>query len=331
MEAGKTYRVFIEQPANSTKIYPGCPFTLGYRVQFSDMAMLRWVQLQLLDQTNNILVENVDNTTRAEWGDARGKNMTWTVPSDWARGDYIVRAFGNASYPCTQDGQRTTCNFTLEDRETLHLLPLAASQGCPSGSETAEGESSIEESRSLTSQSGKVDVDQTEANNTQMSTQEAPEGLAIVIDHAIVQRIQDQEIHEWIASSSDVDVAHQTVTLTNGTVVAILDLMDTDTAAKLVATLEASNAGGVNTTMLLEMMHQNASIIMVPSESETMAIGTQHSGFAINLNRTETEPQKDLNQVQDKTQQSKNASERMSARWGIIVGTVSLAIAMSGW
>lgn len=64
-------RVFLEQPTNSTNIYPGCPITLGYRVQFSDMAMLRWVQLQLLDQTNDILVERIDNTTRAEWG---GKN-----------------------------------------------------------------------------------------------------------------------------------------------------------------------------------------------------------------------------------------------------------------
>jgi len=63
--------VFLEKPTNSTNIYPGCPITLGYRVQFSDMAMLRWVQLQLLDQTNDILVERIDNTTRAEWG---GKN-----------------------------------------------------------------------------------------------------------------------------------------------------------------------------------------------------------------------------------------------------------------
>ncbi|KAG0013108.1 hypothetical protein BGZ81_001216 [Podila clonocystis] len=305
------YRVFLEQPANSTNIYPGCPFTLGYRVQFSDLAMLRWVQLQLLDHTNSILVECVDNTTRAEWGDNRGKNLTWTVPSDWVPGDYVVRAFGNASYPCAQGGHRTMCDFALEDRETLHLLPLAASQGCPKGSETMN---SAGASRTLTAHGGKVNGTKTDATTTEETTHETPDGLVIVIDQVVVQRIQDQEIHKWIASSSDVDIANKAVTLTNGTVVALSDLMDSATAAKLAATLEASNAAGLSTTALLQMMHQNASMIVVPSESGmngAMEIDSQQGGYAISLNETETtEPQKDLNQVQDKTSQSTNETER---------------------
>ncbi|KAF9323219.1 hypothetical protein BG006_001655 [Podila minutissima] len=330
----KKNRVFLEQPANST-IYPGCPFTLGYRVQFSDLAMLRWVQLQLLDHTNSILVESIDNTTRAEWGDVRGKNVTWTMPSNWVPGDYIVRAFGNASYPCTQNGHRTMCDFALEDRETLHLLPLAVSQGCPSESETTEGDNTTGASRTLTSQSGKVNDKKTEANTTRETMQEAPEGMRIVINQALVQQIQDQEIHKWIALSSDVDMANSTVTLTNGTVVAISNIMDSATASKLAATLEASNAAGVNTTALLEMMHQDTSMIVIPSESGingAMAIDSRQGGYEVSLNGTETaEPQKDLNQVQDKTRQSNNGSERVRARWGVVVVVVSVAMTTSGW
>ncbi|KAF9384010.1 hypothetical protein CPB97_006024 [Podila verticillata] len=335
--AGKFhYRVILMQTGNSTNIYPGCPFTTGYRVQYSDMAMLRWVQLQLLDQANDILVERIDNTTRAEWGDARGKNLTWTVPSDWAPGDYIVRAFGNASYPCTQEGHRTMCSFPLEDRETLHLLPLAASQGCPSGSEMKE-DNTAGASRTLTSNE-KDDKKISEANTTSPEpTTESPGELRIMIDQAAVQWIQDQEVYGWIASSRDVDTVNKNITLMNGTVAAISDLMDPTTAAKLVATLEASNAGGVNTTSLLEMMHQNTSMIVIPSEggntmNETTAIGgSQPGGFTINLNGTSTtEPQKDLNQVQDKTKKSKNGAERVGERWGVVVGMVSVAMAM-GW
>ncbi|KAG0089482.1 hypothetical protein BGZ93_005534 [Podila epicladia] len=326
-------RVFLEQPTNST-VYPGCPFTLGYRVQFSDMAMLRWVQLQLLDHTNSVVVESVDNTTRAEWGDIRGKNVTWTMPLDWAPGDYIVRAFGNASYPCTQDGHRTMCDIALEDRETLHMLPLADSQGCPSGPKTTEDDNTTGASRTLTSQSGKVNDKKTGANTAQETTQEAAEELRIVIDQAVVQWIQDQEIHKWIALSSDVDMASNTVTLTNGAVVAISNLMDPATAVKLAATLEASNTAGVNTTVLLEMMHQDTSMIVIPSESEmneTMAVDSQQGGYAISLNGTEmAEPQKDLSQVQDKTRQSTNGSERARAQWGVVVGVVSVAMAMGG-
>ncbi|KAF9207460.1 hypothetical protein BGZ59_011131 [Podila verticillata] len=333
--AGKfPYRVFLEQPANGTNIYPGCPFTLGYRVQFSDMAMLRWVQLQLLDQANEILVESIDNTTRAEWHDVRGKNLTWTVPSDWTPGDYIVRAFGNATYPCTQEGHRTMCSFPLEDRETLHLLPLTASQGCPSGSEMKDNTTGA--SRTLTSNE-KGDKKISEANTTLEATTKSPEELRIRIDQAAVQWMQDQEVYEWIASSRDVDMANKHITLMNGTVVAISDLMDPTTAAKLVATLEASNSGGVNTTTLLEMMHQNTSMIVVPSEggnmmNETMAIGgSQQGGFTINPNGTSTtEPQRDLSQVQDKTKKSMNGAERVGERWGVIVGMVSVAMAM-GW
>lgn len=184
---------------------------------------------------------------------------------------------------------------------------------------------------------GKGDNTISEANTTPPETvTEPPEVLRIVIDQTAVQRIQDQEVHEWIASSRDVDTANKTITMINGTVAAILDLMDPTTAAKLVATLEASNTEGVNTTTLLEMMHQNTSMIVVPSEggnmNETMAIGgSQQGGFALNLNETTTTgPKKDLNQIQDKTKQSKNGAERVDKRWGIVVGMVCVAMS-TGW
>ena len=42
-----------------------------------------------------------------------------------------MRAFGNGSYPCKENGRRAFCQFPLEDRETVHLHTLASGQGCP--------------------------------------------------------------------------------------------------------------------------------------------------------------------------------------------------------
>ncbi|GJJ71601.1 hypothetical protein EMPS_03951 [Entomortierella parvispora] len=95
------------------------------------MAMLQWVQLQVLAADDTVLIEGLDNSTRESWDLKRAKNVTWTVPHDWAEGDYILRAFGNGSYPCTENGHRTFCQFPMEDRETIHLHVLPEGQSCP--------------------------------------------------------------------------------------------------------------------------------------------------------------------------------------------------------
>ncbi|KAG0225197.1 hypothetical protein BGX31_007704 [Mortierella sp. GBA43] len=119
--------------AMSTFAYAGCDLQLGFRVQYSDMAMLNHVQLQVLDSQNQVLIESLDNSTRAEWDDHRSKNVTWSVPADWSTGDYILRAFGNASYSCKgEDGHRTYCLTPLEDRQVLHLQQPTAGQTCGS-------------------------------------------------------------------------------------------------------------------------------------------------------------------------------------------------------
>ena len=69
--------------------------------------------------------------------DAHMKDVPLTVPADWTPDEYIVRAFGNANYPCIQDGHHTCCLFVLEGRETVHLKPLdAGSQGFPTATKT---------------------------------------------------------------------------------------------------------------------------------------------------------------------------------------------------
>jgi len=66
--------------------------------------------------------------------DVRAKNVTWSVPDNWPSGDYTLRAFGNASYPCTgDDGRRTFCLLMLEDRQILHLQQPMAGQTCSDG------------------------------------------------------------------------------------------------------------------------------------------------------------------------------------------------------
>ncbi|KAF9344743.1 hypothetical protein BGX26_003967 [Mortierella sp. AD094] len=124
-------RVFWTNPTNNSNVYAGCDLELGFRVQYSDLAILGYVQLQVLDSENKVMVEDIDNSTREDWDSVRAKNVTWSVPQDWPAGDYILRAFGNAHYSCKENGQRTFCPLLLEDRETIHVEHLMAGQGCP--------------------------------------------------------------------------------------------------------------------------------------------------------------------------------------------------------
>ncbi|KAF8941055.1 hypothetical protein EDD21DRAFT_422129 [Dissophora ornata] len=124
-------RVYWTTPANNSDAYTGCNLNLGFRVQYSDLAMLAYVQLQVLNAENEVVIDCLDNSTRSDWDDKRAKNITWSVPQDWPSGDYILRAFGDATYPCTENGHRKFCRLQLEDRETIHVHQQTAGQSCP--------------------------------------------------------------------------------------------------------------------------------------------------------------------------------------------------------
>ncbi|KAF9139788.1 hypothetical protein BGX30_007465 [Mortierella sp. GBA39] len=120
-------KVYLTMPQNNTNAIAGCDMDLGFRVQYSDLAMLQWVQLQVLSADQTIVVDKLDNSTRTEWDDVRSKNITWSIPADLTPGDYILRAFGDAYYYCTENNIRTLCPLPLEDRRTIHVAtPLRA-------------------------------------------------------------------------------------------------------------------------------------------------------------------------------------------------------------
>ncbi|KAG0026396.1 hypothetical protein BGZ81_006406 [Podila clonocystis] len=128
-------KIYWTQPLNNSDVYTGCPLVLGYRVQYSDLAMLQWVQLQVLSPDGEtVLVDRIDNTTRATWDaeNVRAKNVTWTVPGQWTPGPYILRAFGDSTYPCTKEGLRIMCVLELQDREIIQLKQLPAGATCDS-------------------------------------------------------------------------------------------------------------------------------------------------------------------------------------------------------
>ncbi|KAF9170482.1 hypothetical protein BGX21_004766, partial [Mortierella sp. AD011] len=131
-----------------------CNLEIGFRVQFSDLAMLGYVQLQVVDSNNNVMVENIDNSTREDWNSSvHGKKITWSVPQDWPAGNYILRAFGNAYYSCKVNEKRTFCPLILEGRETIHVEHLAEDQSCPVATTSSTSSTSIMSPLSPSSQS----------------------------------------------------------------------------------------------------------------------------------------------------------------------------------
>ncbi|KAF9081186.1 hypothetical protein BGX23_001163, partial [Mortierella sp. AD031] len=60
-------KVYLTLPQNNTKAIAGCDMDVGFRVQYSDLAMLQWVQLQVLKADQTIAVDKLDNSTRTEW------------------------------------------------------------------------------------------------------------------------------------------------------------------------------------------------------------------------------------------------------------------------
>ncbi|KAG0275846.1 hypothetical protein BGZ95_008315 [Linnemannia exigua] len=223
------------------------------------------------------MVEGLDNSTRAQWDGTRTKTVTWSVPNDWPSGDYIVRAFGNATYPCHNGARREHCDFALEDRETFHLHQLAANQGCPSSSSA----SSIKPSSSSPSSANgapttalsppkgappgisadnynksslnllsknlageKLNFPSTTAtSDNNSSSSDTNDLIQSSIDQSATQRIQDQTILKVLDELRDYNLQMSTLTLlTSGRVIPMADRMDSSTIARFVQTIELTNS-----------------------------------------------------------------------------------------
>ncbi|GJJ72548.1 hypothetical protein EMPS_04906 [Entomortierella parvispora] len=410
-------RVFLIQP-NSTDIYPGCSVDLGYRVRYSDMAMLEWVQLQVLAPNSDVLVESVDYATRAElngttrsgyiwvpkiWKAAicrltllfiiahRVKNLSWAVPSDWAPGDYIVRAFGNATHPCTDQstGHRTRCGILLEDRETLHLQPLVDGQGCqdtsvPPPSTTAsdneavkseDGNTPVGENAPLDSSNSYMQQNKDALNknlaattnntltpsmnqtlekehnltssndaNSNNGTEGYSTELRIVLDQATVQRRQEQQILQILNEAQDYSLTNSTVTMEDGSVKPMDELMDKATMTRFLQTLDQTNSTLVSTTntthqgessnpaRLLQILHNNSSLIAMapPLNTTDNSVLLNHNGTKLDAGSPGRglAQQPDRDQIQDK---SKENGASTTGRWRGLTGSVLLATSLSAW
>ncbi|KAG0288168.1 hypothetical protein BGZ96_008037 [Linnemannia gamsii] len=270
-------RVFLTNKADATDIYPGCPVDIGFRVQYSDLAQLKWVQLQVLGADNSLMIEGLDNSTRVQWDATRTRTVTWTVPNNWPSGDYIIRAFGNASYSCQHGTRRERCDFALEDRETFHLHPLAASQGCPLPSIkpstssasigtptttapntiTKEGtaqpfsgnsaDSYVKSSQDLLSKNLAVEKDapstSTTINGTSKDNDNSNGNLVqMTIDQSATQRTQDQAILKVLDDIRDYNIQKSTLALKSGDTIPMSDRMDSSAIARFIQTLDLSSS-----------------------------------------------------------------------------------------
>lgn len=307
--------------------------------------------------------------------DAHMKDIPWTVPADWAPGDYIVRAVGNATYPCIQDGQHTRCSLFLEDRKTAHLKPLdAGGQGCPTVTKTLICDDT-QPSNSMQSSEGGQEVassDPTNTSNSQdktdtlsTSTNNASDNaiasnstgteaggiegsstqLHIILNQATLERIQDQTIRKVLNNTLDYNVLNATVTLLNGTVVPMSDLMDNSTSTRFIQTLENTNATlasrpsssnntnsnstglphVLGTAELIEALHKDSSLIQAPKSSNSDST----LSFTLDHNNTTTNPsghqfsQEDCDQIQDKSKEaSGHMSAQMSGRLCVLAGLI---------
>ncbi|KAF9109637.1 hypothetical protein BGX27_007385 [Mortierella sp. AM989] len=366
--------VFITAPTNTSQIYAGCAAELGYRVQFSDMAILKWVQLQILDADNSVVVDNIDHASREQWGESRSRSLSWQVPADFTPGEYTLRAFGNATYPCNDNktGRHRRCELVLEDKETLHLQALNAEQACPSATTTKEAEPVI--TTQETPQEGGLeanvdlmaggqkskgsgdssntygqgntdyisknlisDKNSTSNNSTEgtsgysTSLQLVPSGSSTNATDGIAEmKLQEQTIRNVIQESKDYNAKNETLTLNNGTVVAISTMIsDKATVTRFLETLDHTNSTLANSTMsatsittatnttstmqnsttlttedwkhlnstqLLDVLHHNSSLIAIAPATHSIS-GTQ-------LGRNFAQEGVDAEQIQNKSSES---------------------------
>ncbi|KAF9156479.1 hypothetical protein BG015_004960 [Linnemannia schmuckeri] len=366
-------RVFLTKPTSNIDIFAGCPVDLGFRVQYSGLAMLKTVQLQVLGTDSSVLIDSLGYSPRTEWGDTHTRDISWTVPADWTPGDYVVRAFGNATYPCVQDRHHARCSVVLEDRETIHLKPLAAGgQGCPSITKTLISEntqsndltqssedqqeiassdpvstSSPQDKTDTPSSSANSSSDNVVASNNTDTESSGTEGsstqLRIILNQATLERIQDQTIRKVLNDTQDYNLLNATMTLLNGTVVPMSDLMDNSTSTRFIQTLETTNATltsssntnnttglpkAMGTAELIEALHKNTSLIQTPKSSNsnsTMSFTLEHNNTTANPSGRQFE-QHDGDQIQDKSMEgSGNMSAQLSGQLCAVAGLMLMA------
>ncbi|KAF8939318.1 hypothetical protein BGZ47_008229 [Haplosporangium gracile] len=337
---------FLAIASTSTAdIYPGCPVEIGFRVQYSDLAQLKWVQLQVLGADNSLMIEGLDNSTRVQWDDTRTKTVIWTVPNNWPPGDYIVRAFGNASYSCQNGTRREHCDFALEDRETFHLHPLAASQGCPLASVKPSSPSTVSTPPTAHNTITKEGAVQPISGNSGDSYSKSSQDLLNKnlaqkpSDRSVTQRIQDLTIFKVLDEMRDYSIQKSTLTLKTGDVIPMADRMDSSTITRFVQTLELSNSvvrsqnggKGVSSFELVTALHKNSSLIVIPPASPSITAMTAP------FNQTEFNPfgrafiQDDQDQIQDDQHQiqdkkSNDASFRTGMTITVFMTTILVAV-----
>ncbi|KAF9434969.1 hypothetical protein BGZ76_007124, partial [Entomortierella beljakovae] len=176
--------------ALSTVINAGCDIELGFRVQYSDLAALGYVQLQVLDYENKVLIDNIDNSTREDWDSVRSKNVTWTVPSEWPEGDYTLRAFGDAYYTCKENGKRTFCPILLEDKEIIHIQHLAHEQTCPSTPDPTSIHESNDKSTKSTNSS--TSTERENSKTTDHTDRSENTGIHIDVDASVLKLLRNE-------------------------------------------------------------------------------------------------------------------------------------------
>ncbi|KAG0202586.1 hypothetical protein BGX28_004932 [Mortierella sp. GBA30] len=298
-----------------------------FRVQYSDLAMLKWVQLQVLAADNSILIENIDNSTREEW-DGEQKcpersimsNPSSSTSQQLQQQQQQQQQHGQEQ----QQGQNQNNNklpigdgsdsYAQEDMDMINknLAPDNSPQ-----------QTSKDDNNNRTD--GKDGTDGTDGYSTDLET---------VLDHATVTRMQDQTILSVLSKIQDYDISNSTLTLLNGTVVRMADMMDKPTVVRLVQTLEdsrlkISNSGGMsrvaplNSKEMMNALHEDSSLIMIPpSDSEIEESTHGHFGLSNNGDHNNNGTGRGLVQEDNKNRILDKSSEGTSSRMVDLAATV---------
>ncbi|KAF9088748.1 hypothetical protein BGX23_007126 [Mortierella sp. AD031] len=291
-------RVFLTNTA-------GCPVDIGFRVQYSDLAQLKWVQLQVLGADNS-LIEGLDNSTQAQWDDKRTKTVTWTVPNDWPTGDYVIRAFGNAQ-GCPSPSNSSSSPSSFSTGMTTPA-PSSNKDAPPSGGNSAE--SYRKSNQELFNQNLAAEKKSSTETTNGMPNNDSSL-VQKTIDQSAVPRVQDQTILNVQDEIRDYNIQKLTLTLKNkGEVIPMSEWMDSATIARFIQTLELSlstlhrqsgKGNMVKSSELVSFLHKNSFMIVIPPVSP--------ASTATPFNYTEINPfgrelvqheEQDQDQIQDK-------------------------------
>ncbi|KAG0237918.1 hypothetical protein BGW42_008018 [Actinomortierella wolfii] len=247
----------------AAKANAGCSIDVGYRVQYSDLALLHWVQLEVLDADSQPLA-TIDNTTRAEWEETdRAHTVKWTIPSTWADGYYVIRAHGNASFPCVESGMRQFCTLELEDRETIYVQTPETAGLCPPEPSTSASTKDPTAARVLEESSDTIATDSTvQEEKSDIQSQHVSEN-------------DIEAVRKLVANMKDYDLNAGTYTTSSGSVESLAEI-PASTVDLLRAILVKSNSQGLDATALLDRIHQNPQLLDFTMVEDTSPIASSH-------------------------------------------------------